>query len=62
MEQDEDFDPDLFTLTQGGIGCMVSVKEEEEGVLERGWEKDEILKLHDGEPRGTSHKHSSSSS
>ena len=36
MEQDEDFDPDLFTLTQGGIGCMVSVKEEEEGLLERG--------------------------
>ena len=39
-----------------------SVREEEDGLLERGWEKEEILKLEEGEPRGASHKHSSSSS
>ena len=62
IEQEEEFDVDLIILTKGGIGGKVSVREEEDGLLERGWEKEEILKLEEGEPRGASHKHSSSSS
>ena len=62
IEQEDDFDPDLIVFTHGGIMGCVSNREEEEGLLERGWEKEEILKLEEGEPRGASHKHSSSSS
>ena len=49
-------------MTHGGIIGCVSIREEEEGLLDRGWEKEEILKLEEGEPGGASHKHSSSSS
>lgn len=62
IEQEDDLDPDLVVFTHGGIIGCVLIKEEEEGLLERGWEKEEIWKLEEGEPRGASHKHSSSSS
>ena len=62
IEQEEEFDVDLIILTKGGIGGKVSVTDEEDGLLERGWENEEILKLEESEPRGASHKHSSSSS
>ena len=50
IEQEEEFDVDLIILTKGGIGGKVSVTEEEDGLLERGWENEENLKLEEGEP------------
>ena len=62
IKEEDDFDLDIFKSTHGGIGGFVLIREDEEGLLERGCEKEDILKLEEGEPRGASHRHSSSSS
>ena len=61
-ELDDEKEPDILFSRKGGIGGFVRIKEEEEELLERGCENEDILKLGEGDAYSVSHMHSRSSS